>query len=281
MPAIKRPGHPTINFELDDYTDPWTNAPFMVLQHGFGRSSRFWYSWVPYLSRFYKIVRPDLRGLGLSAHDFDLQKGISLDNYLGDLLAILDFLGTESIHYCGESLGGIIGISLAAKYPKRVRTLSLVSTPVFNNKRAKKTLMAGFPTWKEALTTLGSHGWAKAMNAAMRFPPNTDQGLLDWYAAEMGKNEVAVLVAMSQLASPIDVTAFLCDVKAPVLGLYPHSGPITSGEQEELLKKNIASLKLVHLRTEFHTLQNIAPATCANEILHFAAQHDGIVAREM
>lgn len=281
MPQIKRPGHPTIHFELDDYTDPWKNAPYMVLQHGFGRSSRFWYSWVPYLSRFYRIIRPDLRGLGQSSHDFDLQKGINLENYLGDVLAILESVGADSVHYCGESLGGIVGIPLAARYPRRVRTLSLVSTPVFNNERAKTTLMAGYPTWQQALTTLGSHGWAKAMNTSMRFPPNTDQGLLDWYAAEMGKNKVEVLIVMSQLASPIDVTGFLKDVKAPVLGLYPNSGPITSGEQEKLLKENLRSLKLVHLPTTFHTLQNIAPASCANEVLHFAAQYDGIVPREM
>lgn len=74
-------------------------------------------------------------------------------------------------------MGGILGIPLAAKYPHRVRTLSLVSTPVFNNQRAKKTLMAGFPTWKEALTTLGSHGWASGnrMLVFIAFALGSDQ----------------------------------------------------------------------------------------------------------
>ena len=49
-------------YEIDDYTDPWRNAPYILLQHGFGRSSKFWYRCVPYLARFYKIIRPDLRG---------------------------------------------------------------------------------------------------------------------------------------------------------------------------------------------------------------------------
>jgi len=281
MPDVKRSGQPTLHFELDDYTDPWKCAPYLILQHGFGRSSRFWYGWVPYLSRFYKVIRPDLRGLGQSSHDFNLDKGISLDAYLDDLVAILDSLGAERVHYCGESLGGLIGIPFAARHPDRIRTLTLVSTPVFNNERAKKTLMAGFPTWQEALRTLGSRGWAKAMNSSMRFPPGTDPGLLEWYADEMGKNKVEVLIAMSLLASPIDVTGFLKDVKAPVLGLYPNAGPITSGEQEKLLRDNIPSIKLVHLPTTFHTLQNIAPATCATEVLYFASQFDGVPTREL
>lgn len=280
MPYVRRAGQPAIHFELDDYTDPWKNAPYLVLQHGFGRSARFWYSWVPYLGRFYKVVRPDLRGLGQSSSDFDLERGINLDAYLGDVLAIVDFLGADAVHYCGESLGGIIGIAFAATCPQRVRTLSLVSTPVFNNERAKKTLMAGFPTWQEALRTLGSHGWARAMNSSMRFPPGTDEGLLEWYAAEMGRNRVEVLIAMSLLASPIDVTGFLNDIKAPVLGLYPNSGPITGGEQEKLLKDNIPSIRIVHLPTTFHTLQNITPAACATEVLYFAAQYDGVAALE-
>jgi 3-oxoadipate enol-lactonase len=71
LPYLERNGKPTLHYRVDDYTDPWRATPTIVLQHGFGRSSQFWYSWVPYLSRFYKVVRPDLRGLGASPPDFD------------------------------------------------------------------------------------------------------------------------------------------------------------------------------------------------------------------
>ena len=51
MPFVKRPGKPELHYALDDYTDPWRNAPYLILQHGLGRSGRFWYSVVPYLPR--------------------------------------------------------------------------------------------------------------------------------------------------------------------------------------------------------------------------------------
>ena len=54
MPNVKRSAGPTLHYVVDDYTDPWKNAPYLVLQHGNGRSAQFWYSWVPYLSRFIK-----------------------------------------------------------------------------------------------------------------------------------------------------------------------------------------------------------------------------------
>ena len=47
MPELRRTGNPTLHYALDDYTDPWRDAPHLILQHGYGRSGRFWYSWVP------------------------------------------------------------------------------------------------------------------------------------------------------------------------------------------------------------------------------------------
>lgn len=47
MPYLTRDHAPSLYYEVDDYTDPWRNAPYLVLQHGYGRSSLFWYSWVP------------------------------------------------------------------------------------------------------------------------------------------------------------------------------------------------------------------------------------------
>jgi 3-oxoadipate enol-lactonase len=41
-----------MDYQIDDYTDPWLkNKDTIWLQHGVGRSSRFWYRWVPALVR--------------------------------------------------------------------------------------------------------------------------------------------------------------------------------------------------------------------------------------
>ena len=71
MPILHREREPDLYYEIDDYTDPWCDAPYLLLQHGFGRSSQFWYRCVPYLARFYRIIRPDLRGFGRSEPSID------------------------------------------------------------------------------------------------------------------------------------------------------------------------------------------------------------------
>jgi 3-oxoadipate enol-lactonase len=280
MPLLRRNGEPALHYTVDDYTDPWRNAPYLILQHGYGRSGRFWYSWVPYLSRFYRVVRPDLRGLGRSEAPADLEAGLNVAAYIDDLVAIIDALGGGSVHYCGESLGGILGMVLAAEHPAKLRTLSLVAAPVQINRDTQETFAFGHPNWQEALRVMGSRAWSEAANAATRFPADTDPGLLSWYADEMGASSVEVLIRMSRIASGVDATPCLARIRAPTLGLYPAHAPVTIQGQEQTLKRGIASLKIVHVASRHHTIQNLLPATLARQVLYFAAQNDGVSCEE-
>ena len=276
MPILKRTGAPDLNYVIDDFTDPWRNAPYLILQHGSGRSSRFWYSWVPYLSRFYRVVRPDMRGLGESSVDFDLKTEFTLEACVEDLVAIIDDVGAESVHVCGESAGGMVGIALAATHPKRVRTLTLVSTPVSIPSERRVTYgMTGISKRTDR------DAYIEATNRSMRFPADADPGLLDWYKREFQKNRADVQAAMaSGLVKPANMLPYLGRVQAPVLGLYPSEGPITTPEQKQMLRDQLKDVRLVQLKGAFHKVQLMYPSACATHLLHFVAQHDGIAAHE-
>ena len=277
---LKRAGQPALHYRIDDFTDPWRNAPYLILQHGYGRSGNFWYAWVPYLARFFRVVRPDLRGLGQSEAPADLESGLNVPAYIGDLVAIIDALGGGPVHYCGESLGGILGMVLAAEHPAKLRTLSLIAAPVLINRDTQKAFAFGHQTWQDALGAMGSRAWSEAANSATRFPADADPGLLSWYADEMGKSSVDVLIRMSRIASGVDATPFLERIKTPTLGLYPAHAPVTIQSQEQTLKQGITTLKIVHVPSRHHTIQNLLPATLARQVLYFAAQHDGTSCEE-
>lgn len=280
MPYLERTAQPRLHYVIDDYTDPWKNAPYLLLQHGNGRSSRFWYSWVPYLSRYYRVIRPDARGLGLSATDFDLEIEVTVEALVGDLADLLDAVGAPSVHFCGESMGGILGLAFSALHPDRVRTLTLVASPVFISDKMKETYSMGHKSRVDAMKEMGRDAWLKATNRSTRFPPDTDPGLLDWYESEFAKSSADVQLAFSKLVNGANAASFLPRVQAPVLGLYPTDGPITSAEQEQMLVANLRDFRLVHLPTRYHMVHHIAPAACAAHLLHFIAQHDGIACHE-
>lgn len=280
MAILARPGHPDIHYALDDFTDPWRNAPYLILQHGFGRSGKFWYSWVPYLARWFKVVRPDVRGLGQSSAEFDLEHEFTVDNCIGDLASIIDHLGAESVHYCGESMGGILGMILAATQPKRIRTLTLVSSPVHLGETTKTTSVLGHKSESDAQKEMGMKAWVAATNRTTRFPANADPALLAWYEDEFSRNRADVQSAMSRVMHGTSALPYLAKIDTPVLGLYPSAGPITSAEQQAMLTQNIRDLQLIHLPSNFHKIQLMFPRTCATHLLHFAAMHDGTACHE-
>jgi 3-oxoadipate enol-lactonase len=280
MAVLNRAGKPQLHYVIDDYTDPWKNAPYLVLQHGNGRSARFWYSWVPYLSRHYKIVRPDARGLGASSADFDLEQGVTVEALVDDLAAICDAIGAQSVHFCGESMGGIMGLAFAAMHPTRVRTLTLVSTPVYINDKAKETYSMGHASRIAAMQAMGRDAWLKATNQSTRFPPEADPGLIDWYSAEYAKGRADVQLAYAKLVNSANAAGFLPRINAPVLGLYPTAGAITSAEQEKMLVENLRDFRAVHLPTNYHMVHYVARAACTSHLLHFMARHDGIACSE-
>jgi len=280
VPYLQRSNAPDLYYEIDDFTDPWRNAPYILLQHGFGRSAKFWYRCVPYLARFYKVIRPDLRGFGRSEPSSDPPDEFTIEGCIQDLEAILDAVGADSVHYCGESLGGILGMPFAAERPRRVRTLTLISSRVRLNQSSQERYRFGHTSWEEALVNLGARAYSEAKNTADRFAPGTDPGLTDWFAEQQGSSRIESLVAVQRLARVVDTTPYLSRIEAPVLAIYPSRGPITTPEQEDLLRTHVRNLRLVHLPSEYHNLHLTQPAACANHLLHFAAQHDGIACRE-
>ncbi len=272
MPTVIREGKPSLHYSITDFTDPWTDAPYLFLQHGYGRNGSFWYQWVPILSRHFRVVCPDLRGHGLSGHEFDIESGFTLETLSDDVIAIADSLKIERFHYAGESIGGLVGLATAGRYPDRILTLTNVSGPVFISEGARKGYALGQASWPEAIRTLGPREWLDRTNASTRFPPDMDPGFLRWYTDTVEKTGTAVLAALAQFALDSDATPYLKNIAAPVLCLYPEQGAIANTEQRETLERNVKSLTVRHVSTNYHMIQHIVPEECTTALLEHIAQ---------
>ena len=273
MPLLKRANGPSLHYVIDDYTDPWRKKPWIVLQHGYSRSGVFFRQWVPYLARHYRIIRPDIRGLGQSPLEFDPATGISAEALLSDLNAIFDMVG-EPVHYVGESLGGILGVVLATTVPQKLRSLTMLAAPLTIPKATQEAFACGYESWQVALKTLGSRGWSERVNTATRFPPDADPALVSWYAEECGKSNVDVLIALSRIAASVNVEPYLSEVAVPTLGLYPTAGTVTRFEEQKI-RDQIKGIRVVNMPTPAHAIQVLMPAECATTLLHFCGLVDG------
>lgn len=100
-------------------------APVLVLLHSLGTSLHVWDAQARALSDTYRVVRPDLRGHGLS----EVAPGPgSIEGFAQDVLALLDALGVGQAHVGGLSLGGMVAQAVAHRAPGRAASLILCDT---------------------------------------------------------------------------------------------------------------------------------------------------------
>jgi pimeloyl-ACP methyl ester carboxylesterase len=107
--------------------EPWRTPEPVVLIHGNDESSVEWYAWVPRMAQEYRLIRPDLPGLGHSSIPRGFQ--YSLANLATFVTRVMDKAGVESAHIIGAKTGGAVAMRFAADYPKRTRTLVVVGGP--------------------------------------------------------------------------------------------------------------------------------------------------------
>jgi hypothetical protein len=88
-----------------------------------------------------------------------------------DARRLLDHLGIDAVHYIGESIGGLIGATAAARYPARFRSLTLISTPLsIPNNSQQLAQSPGFADTGEAILKLGMRQWwIRKFSRARRF----------------------------------------------------------------------------------------------------------------
>lgn len=104
------------------------DGPVVVLSNSLGSTRAMWDPNLAALEEQFRVVRYDTRGHGSSP----VPAGpYSIKELTDDLVALLDRLGVERAHVVGLSLGGMTGMSLAARYPERVDRLALLCTAAY------------------------------------------------------------------------------------------------------------------------------------------------------
>ncbi len=118
-----------VNVDVDDYLWPWENPTPVLMQHGFSRNATFWRRWIPFLTETRRVYRPEVRGCGRSEAP-PIGAELTTDTMAADALKVMDALGLDKVHWIGESSGGVLGVLMASKHPERIKSLTLVNTPI-------------------------------------------------------------------------------------------------------------------------------------------------------
>lgn len=89
--------------------------PAVVMWHGLARTGRDFDDIASYLAAHYRVVCPDTIGRGLSQWAKDRERDYCFEVYCEIAVALLDQLGIDRLRWVGTSMGGLIGVKLAAE----------------------------------------------------------------------------------------------------------------------------------------------------------------------
>jgi len=101
------------------------HLPVLVLGDSLGTTTAMWQPQWDALSAHFRLLRYDHRGHGGSPAPVG---PYTIADLGGDVLALLDSLSLQRVSYCGLSVGGMVGMWLAANAPDRVDRLAVLCT---------------------------------------------------------------------------------------------------------------------------------------------------------
>ena len=243
-------------------------APWLVLSHSLACSVRMWDPQIAALKGSYRILAYDTRGHGGS----EATKGAyTLELLADDLKALLDRVGANNPHYCGLSMGGMIGQTFALKYPGLFKSLTLADT-------TSRYPAEAWPLWAERIKIVEEKGMA----------PLVEPTLQRWFTEPFRKSSPAPVAAIGRLiaATPvagyvgcchaipkIDLTARLKEIKTPILVICGDQDPGTPPAMSEEIHRSAPGSKLVMIRQAAHLSNVEQPEQFTRALQEFLAAH--------
>ena len=223
-------------------------GPVVLLLHGFPLNGRMWSPVIPALSDAYRLIIPDLRGMGESGGTPPTATTTSMGDYADDAAALLDHLNIkESVVVVGLSMGGYIAFEFHRLHQSRVRALGLIDT---RSEGDSPEGAKGRAEQAKRVLAEGSHVVADAMKDKV-FGPQVDPALKEtWHRVMAGTSPKGVAAALDALRNRSDFTPTLGQINLPTL--------IVVGEQDVITPP--AGAKAMHTAIRGSVLEIIPGA---------------------
>jgi 3-oxoadipate enol-lactonase len=217
-------------------------GPVLILAHSLAAHSGMWDGQISAWGKRFRVVRYDLPGHGGSAGP---EGDYSLNQLGGDALALMGALGIGRAHWCGLSLGGMIGMWLLMHVPDRVDRAVLAHT---------SACLGPTDIWNGRIRTVARHGIERIVEPTLRL----------WFSGDFIQREPATVGAVGQMIRAtssagfvgccaairdMDLRSGLCRIDRLVLVMAGRHDRATSWADGAAIAEAIRESRLVTLET--------------------------------
>jgi 3-oxoadipate enol-lactonase len=239
-----------------------SGAPVVALGTSIGTHQGLWDPQAAVLGRRFRLLRFEFRGHGPAGAQSPAPPGPYSIAELGtDVLDVLNRFDLEQVAYCGVSLGGMVGMWLAANAPARISRLALLCTAAH---------MPPASMWTERAATARSEGLGALVG------PTTGR----WFTAAFRAQQPAAVAAVAAMftgtsaegyagcaeaIADMDQRESITAISAPTLVVAGAEDPSTPPWQGARLARSIPGAALTVVRGAAHlaNYQDPGPVTAA------------------
>lgn len=223
-------GHVRLHYRIDGRE----GAPWLVFSNSLGTDLTMWDPQVAALAAHYRILRYDRRGHGLSSSPAGAYTMADLG---GDVLALMDAVGIQRAHFCGLSIGGLVGQWLALNAPHRLERVVLASTAA---------CIGSAEGWYARIAQVRQHGLASLLDGTVDrwFTPAYAQAnaervgdTLKRFAATDAEGYAGCCAALAHA----DFRRDLPQLSSPVLALAGRDDPVTPPTDLQAIAERVAN----------------------------------------
>ncbi len=228
------------------------NNETIVFSHGLLFSTELFAPQIAALQNRYRCIAYDHRGQGRSA-DSDL-RSISMELLYQDAVALLTQLAVGPVHWVGLSMGGFVGMRLAARRPDLVRSLSLLETsadgePQENLLRYRALSMAARVF---GMTPLLDRVMPIVFGRSSLSDPENQEKVLHWRAM-LAQNRRSIWRAVNGVIERVAIYPELDRIRCPTLIVAGEEDVATVPAKAERMHRAIAGSRLVRIARAGHS----------------------------
>jgi pimeloyl-ACP methyl ester carboxylesterase len=240
----------------------------LIMTRGLGSNSDHWYPQLPALSKHYRALIFDNRGI---ARTSDMDGPYSIREMAEDIIGLMDRVGFAKAHIFGLSMGGMIAQEIALNYPKRANKLILCVTHCGGEKQVT-------PAEKitNIFSTMIQEGTeeAKIAATAILFAPETLEKrpeLAVQYAEVSLRQPVPAEILIKQMNAVREFYTWdrLPQITAPTLVLGAEQDVLIPPENSRILAERIPNAELVIVKGGGHQILIEQADACNQAILNF------------
>ena len=231
----------------------------LLFSHGLLWSCRMFDNQVAVFKDHYRCIAWDHRGQGQSEVTAD---GYDMDTLYEDAVALIEALDVGPVHFAGLSMGGFVGMRLAARRPDLVKSLILMETtadPEPQENHRKYKMLNFVARWLSMRLVAGS---VMSIMFGQKFltDPNRTAQRAEWRLRLLNNDRIGISRAVSGVVNRQGIYDEIDKITAPTLIMVGDQDVATVPEKSERIHAKVPNSQLVMISGAGHSSSVEEPA---------------------